>query len=382
MCAILGNLNQYEDLLPLTEHRPLATLPFDCKYRLIDFALSSIVNANISSVFMMFNEGETQSVFDHIGGGKEWNLDGVRNRYFIHVYQDLLKQKEETENYYATIIDFLEKSKTEYTVFMGSKMLCNIDLRAVLKIHQVQKNDMTVVYKRIQRDQVYPTDIVLKLGEGGKIDSAAKAEDIELGETVNLCADIYIIQTDQLIKALKEGQKVGTPVNLETFLRGHITELKSSTYEYTGYLSNIHDVPSYYQANMDMLNQRQFSSLMYSSQKVYTKLKNEVPTYYATTSDVKNSQFASGCVVEGKVHRSLISRSTTIAKDAVVEDTILMTNNEICEGAVVQYAILDKNVIVDPGVKIIGTPEKPMVVKKGAHVTADMMVDALEENKA
>lgn len=78
MCAILGNLQRYQDLMPLTENRPLSTLLFDCKYRLLDFNLSSIENANIKQVYMIFNEGETQSVFDHIGGGKEWNLDGVQ----------------------------------------------------------------------------------------------------------------------------------------------------------------------------------------------------------------------------------------------------------------------------------------------------------------
>ena len=70
MCAILGNLHRYKELMPLTESRPLSTLLFDCKYRLLDFNLSSIENANIKQVYMIFNEGETQSVFDHIGGGE------------------------------------------------------------------------------------------------------------------------------------------------------------------------------------------------------------------------------------------------------------------------------------------------------------------------
>lgn len=70
MCAVLGNISRFEGLWPLTENRPLDTLPFDCKYRLLDFPLSSIANANIHSILMVFNEGETRSVFDHIGGGK------------------------------------------------------------------------------------------------------------------------------------------------------------------------------------------------------------------------------------------------------------------------------------------------------------------------
>ncbi len=372
MCAILGNLNRFKELLPLTDKRPLATLPFDCKYRLIDFNLSSIVNANINTVFMVFNEDETQSVFDHIGGGKEWNLDGVQNRFFIHVYQDFLKRKAEDKHYYDTVIDYLQKSKSEYTVYMGSKMLCNIDLRALLKIHQMQANDMTVVYKRVGKDNIHPSDVLLEVAEDGKIQKAVTARETILGEVNNLCADIYIVQTQALIEALRKGQNEGESVNMETFLRSKITEVNSSSYEYTGYLSNIYDMKTYYQANMDMLDTQKFNSLMYSSQKIYTKLKNEVPTYYSEASDVENSQFASGSVIEGHVKNSLVSRQTQIEPEAQVESAILMANNRIGEGAVVRYAILDKNVVVEPGVKIIGTKEEPIVLKKGSHVISDI----------
>ncbi|WP_368259471.1 glucose-1-phosphate adenylyltransferase subunit GlgD, partial [Enterococcus sp. 2201sp1_2201st1_C11_2201SCRN_220225] len=297
MCAIMGNLTRFKELLPLTENRPIATLPFDCKYRLIDFNLSSIVNANINTVFMVFNDDETQSVFDHIGGGKEWNLDGVQNRFFINVYQDLLKQKAEHKAYYEKVIDYLKKSKSEYVVFMGSKMLCNIDLRAVLKIHQMQKNDMTVVYKRVGRDNIHPSDMLLEVAEDGKVISTHAAKESNLSEKNNLAMDIYILQTQALIEALSVGQNTNASVNLETFMRNMVVNVNSSCYEYTGYLSNIYDVDSYYKANMDMLDPKKFNSLLYSNQKIYTKLKNEVPTYYSDSSDVENSQFASGSII-------------------------------------------------------------------------------------
>lgn len=367
----MGNLNRHKELLPLTEKRPLATLPFDCKYRLIDFNLSSIVNANINTVFMVFNEGETQSVFDHIGGGREWDLDNISKRFFIYVYQDFIKQKAENKNYYATVIDYLQKSKSEYTVYMSSKILCNIDLRAVLKIHQMQENDMTVVYKRMPRENVYGTDFVLDIADDGKITTAQSAKDVNLGDTVNLCADIFIMKTDKLIEALEHGQNEGISSNLGSFLRTQITECTTSTYEYTGYLSNIFDVSSYYQANMDMLDPQKFNSLLYSSQKIYTKIKNEVPTYYSESSNVENSQFATGSIIEGTVKNSLISRRTNIKPGAVVEDAILMPKAVVGEGAVVQYAILDKNVEVAPNVKIIGTKNHPVVVKKGSKVISD-----------
>ena len=208
--------------------------------------------------------------------------------------------------------------------------------------------------------------------ENGKIVGAPQAKESHLADLVNLCADIYIVQTDRLIEALSQGQNEGISVNLESFLRSKITDVKSSAYEYTGYLNNIFDIHSYYQANMDMLDPQKFSSLLYSSKKIYTKLKNEVPTYYAPTSEVENSQFATGSIIEGTVKNSLVSRHTLISEDAVVEGSIIMANNKIGAGAQVKYAILDKEVQVAPGVKIIGTKEEPIVIKKQSHIISNV----------
>ena len=93
MCAFLGNLHNYEGLAPLTDHRPVATLPFDSKYRLIDFNLSSIANSNIHSVFMVFNYDESRSVFDHLGGGTEWNLDDTRNLLLLRLINYDIQQQ-------------------------------------------------------------------------------------------------------------------------------------------------------------------------------------------------------------------------------------------------------------------------------------------------
>lgn len=373
MCAILGNVSTFQGLLPLTENRPLDTLPFDCKYRLIDFPLSSIANANINSIFMIFNEGETRSVFDHIGGGKEWNLDSLQNRYFVYFYQDILKQKEQGQPYYESVIDYLEKSESEYTVFMGSNMLCTIDLRAVLKNHQKQKNRMTVVYKRVNTSTISLEERIIQVSDEGNALSLQSFKPGEHAEQVNLCMDIYIVQTKWLIEQLEIGQTREASTNIYLFLQSKLGEEQTKAYEYTGYLSNIHDVASYYQANLDMLDPSIFNSLLYSKQKIYTKLKNEVPTYYSKESQVKNSQCATGCIIEGELENSLISRRAVIKKGARVNHSIVMSNAKIAENAVIEYAILDKYVTVAAGIKIIGTVEQPVVIKKNQVVSTDVI---------
>ena len=66
MCAIIVDELNDDALKPLTNERPLGTLFFDCKYRLIDFELSSVVNAGIRNVQLIEDEDKVRSVFDHL----------------------------------------------------------------------------------------------------------------------------------------------------------------------------------------------------------------------------------------------------------------------------------------------------------------------------
>lgn len=374
MCAIIGNEHEYTSLLPLTKHRPLSTLYFDCKYRIMDFALSSVVNANIRNVFMIMNEGRIKSVFDHLGGGREWGLDSIGSYQYISFYQDILRRKAEGKTYFDDVIDYLQKSKASYTVFISNKILANVDLRAVLKIHQAQNNKITAVFKRVARNNIASDDQILTLGENGTVLGTKKFNDLsEKDDTYNLAMGIFIANTDWLIKALDAGQNAGAPTSIEEFLVSELTKVKSSAYEYTGYMSNIYSVKSYYQANMDMLNPEKFNSLLFSSQKVITRTKNEVATYFTEDSEVRRSQFATGCVIKGKVEDSLISRRTVVENGAEVIGSVLMGSANVGENTSVKYAILDKNVTIDANLKIEGTPEKPVVIEKDTHVTADVI---------
>ena len=84
--AILGNTVGFHDMDGLTEHRPIATLPFGGKYRLIDFPLSNLANAGIRSVFGIFQNENISSVFDHIRSGREWGLSTLLSHYYLGIY--------------------------------------------------------------------------------------------------------------------------------------------------------------------------------------------------------------------------------------------------------------------------------------------------------
>ncbi|PCS01309.1 glucose-1-phosphate adenylyltransferase [Lactococcus fujiensis JCM 16395] len=373
MAAILSNVTRKKELTPLTDERPIATLPFDCKYRLIDFPLSALSNAHVESVFMTFNEGETQSVFDHIGAGSEWGLDTFNSRYFMYIQQDFDRLKEKGLPYFNQHINFLRRSKAPYTVLIGSKFICNVDLNAVLKIHKLNGKVVTAVYKKVSSDSADAEDTIIRFNEEGHAIGKFKKDTENLQSKEALALSVFIVDTDWLIEFAQKMQAAGEIASLAHLLRTHLDEYDVNTYEYTGYMSNVMDIKSYYDANMAMLDSSNFTSLLYSSQPVLTKIKNEVPTYFANESSVVNSQLGSGCIIEGNVKDSLISRGSNIRKGATIENSLIFTSSEVKENAVLKFAIIDKNAVIENGVSVIGTAQKPVVIPKGAVVTEDVI---------
>ncbi|MDR0922026.1 MAG: glucose-1-phosphate adenylyltransferase subunit GlgD [Lactobacillales bacterium] len=376
VCAILGNISEFNGLGQLVVERPLATLPFGAKYRLIDFQLSSIANANIRNVYTVFRYNEIHSVFDHIGSGKEWGLDTLLNRYFLGFYEDVQLRKDRGEDYYAQMIDYLVKSKSDQTVFLSSNMLANVDLRTLIQVHKNQGKKLTVAYKKYSPAQMSTNNTILEICDNSVVGTHYFNPEVDTEDRVNLNMGLFMVETDWLINQLRGAYKTNAPISLQYFLSEQLGKEDTATYEYTGYLSNIFDVKSYYEANMDMLDPAIFNALFFSNNKVYTKVKNEAPTYYSKDSHVRSSQFASGSIIEGTVENSIISRMVVVAKDATVKGSIVMPGGKIKSGAIVEYAILDKNVIVEDGVIIQGTQENPVVIKKGSVITENIIGNA------
>ncbi|MEY8443134.1 glucose-1-phosphate adenylyltransferase subunit GlgD [Lactococcus ileimucosae] len=373
ICALLSNVTRNEGLAPLISQRPIATLPFDCKYRLIDFPLSSLANAHVSSIFMTANQGETQSIFDHMGSGSEWGLDSFKNRYFVYIQQDFQRLKEQGLPYFEQQISFLRKAKAAYTVLIDSKFICNVDLTAVLKIHKTSNKHITAIYKKVTPDMAEEVDTIIRFDENNKASSSFLAQLTDVQDKEALSLNMFIVDTEWLISFLQRMQDEGEYASSSRLLRKYLSEFDINTYEYTGYMSNIRSIKSYYDANMSMLDSSNFTALLYGSQPVRTKVSNEVPTYFSKESNVTNSQLSSGCIVEGSVTDSLISRRSKIEKNAVVEKSIVFTESEIRAGAKVKYAIIDKHVIIEHNVRIEGSLERPVVIPKYTVVSENII---------
>ena len=371
--AILGNTVGFHDMSTLTNNRPVASLPFGGKYRLIDFPLSSLANAGVRSIFGIFQQDNISSVFDHIRSGREWGLSTLLSHYYLGIYNTRVESSTVGKEYYQQLLTYLKRSGSNQTVSINCDVLINIDLNQVFHLHNTTKSPITVVYKKLPKKDISGVNAILEVDETDHVLSHHLFDENSNQDLYNMSTDIFVVDTPWLIERLEEEAKKENPEKLRYILRDLAAESGAFAYEYTGYLANIHSVESYYQANKDMLDLHKFYSLFTPNQKIYTKVKNEEPTYYASSSKVAKSQFASGSIIEGEVVNSVLSRNVRVHEESSVKDSLLFTRVVVGKGAIVEYAILDKGVEVAEGVVIRGTAEHPVVVKKGEKVTEDIL---------
>lgn len=368
ICAIISNTTNSSAIPPLTDRRSVSTLPFACKYRLLDFTVSSVMNSGADSVYMIMNQNSSQSVFDHLGSGREWGFDGIKHRYFMHIVQQDANYVD--DKYYDSLIDYLKKSGSHFTIYMSANMVDNIDFKKVLAFHHKENATVTAVYKKVLRDSICSEDHILNINEFGMISDVNQLKDaIHDDQTYNLSLNAFVVNTDWLIQRLKLAKLNAEVLNGRQIIFQALNDEENTlAYEYTGYLTNVFDVHSYFQSNMDMLNYKKMKSLLLGENHIYTKLKNEAPTYYASNSNVRKSQFGAGCIVKGSVYNSVISRNVVIGDGTSIRNSIIMSGTRIGAGVEIQFAIVDKNVTIDAGAKITGTLQHPIIITKGSHI--------------
>jgi glucose-1-phosphate adenylyltransferase len=364
MDNVLGVINLINDkpfLKELTQHRCLASVPFAGRYRLIDFTLSNFINASITKV-AVFTKDKYRSVMDHLGSGKEWDLDRRNGGLFIlppiHPDEQI---KGDLQQYYDHL-EFFERSTQETVIIAPGHHVGKIDFTKVLAQHRSSGADITVFLKEFEgtavNKPIYHTCIV---------EEDNSILDIDLyttplaGESVVL--ETYVIKKQLLINLIKNCIENDEYDFLKDAVKANLHRLQVNGYHFKGELPFIHSIESYHSSNMAFLDPKVVRSFFYEGWDIYTKVKHEAPAKYALTSNVVNSLIANGCEIEGVVENSVIFRGVKIHPGAVVKNSIIMQKSEIGEGAYIENVIMDKQVKVNKDKVIVGGP-RPKVIKK------------------
>lgn len=362
----LINLSEIEEnIKELTLNRSLASVHILGRYRVIDFALSNLVNAGLTNV-AIFTQGKAHSLMMHLGSGKHWGLDRKRDGLFVfypdHNPDDNLRRSGDLEQF-KNHIDYLKNSTQNYVILMRSYMICNIDLTKLVKAHKQSGADITVAYKRMENSvgRFMGCDTV-DVDEDETIKGFGKNMGKE--KYYNISMEMYVLKRELLIKIIEDAIQKGDARFLKESIFNRFADLEVKGWRHTGYLSAINSTSNYFQTNMELLNEEKWFELFNENGKIFTKVMDAPSTYYSEDSFIANSMIANGCIIEGTVENSIICRDVHIKKGAIVRNSIVFPNVTINETTNLSYVILDKNVVIHSNKMLFGDSQNPFVIKK------------------
>ena len=147
--------NIHDNTIPeLTRRRTLGSVPFGGRYRLIDFTLSSMVNSGISKVGVV-THNNYQSLIDHLGNGKDWDLarrsGGIKILPpYITSFENAASNKFYSSRLEALMgtVNFLNRCEEDYVVMSDCDVICNIDLNKVIESHVKSKAAITFIVNK------------------------------------------------------------------------------------------------------------------------------------------------------------------------------------------------------------------------------------------
>ncbi|HYE84432.1 MAG TPA: glucose-1-phosphate adenylyltransferase subunit GlgD [Clostridia bacterium] len=367
--GIVNLIDREDNIKELTYNRPIASIPIAGRYRMIDFALSNLVNSGIQNI-SIFTQHKYRSLLDHLGTGKAWDLDRKNDGLFImtpmlNPYNTGIGRGD-IENF-KNHIDYIHLSKQNNIIMTGSSMVYNLNYDKAIKYHNETGADITVIYKEASdctEDFQYCSSLVFN--EEGRIISS----DLNRGKEseCNISMDIFIMKKELFLDIVNTCVSRGDCDYFKQAVRNNLDKLKVYGYKFEGYAACVNSIRSYYKTSMQVLNLDISKELFFKNGLVYTKVKDEPPTKYAANANVVNSLVANGCVIDGQIENSIIFRSVKIKKGAVVKDSILMQNCIIEEDVLLRDVILDKGVKVTKNKHLNGDVNYPIVIEKKAII--------------
>lgn len=361
--------NMHDQNIPeLIARRTMASVPFAGRYRMVDFCLSGMANAGVQNIGVVVRQNY-QSLMDHLGNGREWDLSRKRGGLAIfppagRITTGQYKSRVESLN---SVMDYLQFNKEELVVMSDCDIACNLDYADLIKTHRQSGADVTVVYEKAPiPDGLLQDNITYNIGDGGFV-SEIRTNDYKKGNQ-NLSMCIYVMERELLINLVKDATVRGLALFEKDILARNLKILKVKGYQFSGYRARICDMQSYFKQNLRLLKRENLEKLFPEDRLVATKVRDEAPVRYAIGSRAIGCMVADGCIIEGEIENSLLFRGVKVGKGAKIKNCVLMQGTEVEPGAEMENVVTDKDVTVSEGQILRGAPNFPVFVAKGYRV--------------
>jgi glucose-1-phosphate adenylyltransferase len=365
---------QGDRLSILSEERAKPAVIFGGKYRIIDFVLSNCVNSGITSVGIL-TQYRPRSLNDHIGIGRPWDLD--REGSGITLLQPYLGR--ESSDWYSGTADavyqnlyFIDESRADQVLIVAGDHVYLSQYDKLIDFHNSVGADMTVPVYSVPLSEASRYGLLRLDDDGRVIEFTEKPAE---PQTTLASTGIYLFNRDFLKRCLIEDAKRESTHDFgRDIIPPAIEQGRVFGYELKGYWRDVGTIESYWQANMDLLVDRPELDLYDAETAVRTRHSVLPPAKIGARARVSRSLVNAGNFIRGYVDHSVLSPGVYIEEEAVVRNSVLFDACRVERGAIIERAILDKEVFVAAGC-IIGAgdnmrpnEERPDVLSCGITI--------------
>ena len=362
--------NMYDHMMgDLTKHRCMGSIPVGGRYRLIDFSLSAFANAGIEDVGVV-TKSNYQSLMDHLGTGREWDLTRKRGGLAIlppfgHVssagmYQNRIEAL-------MGIMDYIRSNGSTYILGTDCDYVANFDYADFLQEHVDSGADISLMYRKtvVEGQELKEVTTFTLDGASDIVDMMIYPQ---ITGTHNVYINAFLISRELLMRLITDRISHNLSSFNRDILQASVGKYKMHAYEFKGYAARFDSIQGYYNANMAFLSKDVRSSLFPQERPVYTKVRDEAPVRYGLNSLVKNSLAADGCIIEGEVENSVLFRGVVVEKGTKIKNSIVMQGTRVGAGSSLEYVITDKDVQIRDGHVLTGVATFPVYINKGIIV--------------
>ena len=322
------------DFGELLSKRTIASLPYAGRYRLVDFPLSNMVNSGIGTVGLIM-PSNYRSLIDHVGSGKQWNLDKKIGGLFIlpgTVYGTHGTTQKFTLSDIIVNHRYIERrSNQNYAMITSASKVCNVDYSDMIDRHIKSGRAVTFAYYK----------------DGGELKPL----------------DTFMVNRSVLVSIIN-GYAGYAHLDLVDLLTKELEPSEIGSYVFDDYVINIETIEDYVKASFCLLDPLLHKKIFRGENSIYTKIQDEPPTHYSDTASVKNSLVSAGCIIEGSIENCILFRNVRIEEGASLKNCIVFQHGTIESGAEITNAILDKYVTATRGVKLSGGERRPLIIEK------------------
>jgi len=358
-------------LMPLTADRAKPAVPFGGQYRLIDFALSNLVNAGFLKICVL-TQYKSHSLDRHVT--QTWRMSGMLGNYITPVpAQQRLGPRWYTGSADAILqsLNLVYDENPDYIVVFGADHVYRMDPRQMVEAHIDSGAGVTVAGIRVPREEARAFGVIETDPDGSAIAQFLEKPAQPPGtpddpEVAYASMGNYVFTADVLIDALRSdaddpGSAHDMGGNIIPLLveKGQAAVYDFSSNQVPGatnrdraYWRDVGTLDSYFEAHMDLVSVNPIFNLYNQDWPILTHVPPRPPAKFVLGGRAYESLVCSGSIVTGTVARSVLSPDVFVEDGAWVENSVLMSGVRIGRGAVVRNVILDKNVCVPDGERI------------------------------